>query len=256
MGIKKYMSNRITAKLINYTGASTAEFGARICYDNIDLIKETVDWYYLNKILNMYKHESVFEHIVFQFMLEMPRMVLQELSRHRIISASVKSTRYTLKPLIRMYDLSATWEMFKYIINNSYLNKNQAKYLVSMIELDTDFTNKKLSMVNRTEALKKYLPESWFTKGIYTINFRSLKNLLTLRLDQKALSYFQQLSKEIVKELPNGIKYLLSDILGECDYSMDEMTEPSINFQEKEILNYLKDKWFPPESPRDVLGCS
>lgn len=54
----------------------------------------------IERVGNKFKHQSVLEHVSYNFYIEgVSRALLQELARHRIASYSVKSTRYTLKEL-------------------------------------------------------------------------------------------------------------------------------------------------------------
>jgi thymidylate synthase (FAD) len=201
---------QITAKMISYSGVSTAELAARRCYDLDHKTEKFVNWQYLDKLLNVNKHESVFEHIMFTFDLAMPRTVLQELSRHRIISASVKSTRYSLKKLVKILEAKNEQDILDCLIDNSCLSTAEATRYIPVLDY-VIAQNEANTMKEKVEALKNVLPEGWFSSGIYTINFRSLRNLLELRLNASALTDFQTLSKEIWEVLPDGIKYLLRD---------------------------------------------
>lgn len=59
------------------------------------------------------KHESVLEHIVFNFYITgISRACLQELARHRMASLSVESTRYTLKKLLKADLYTEEYDIF------------------------------------------------------------------------------------------------------------------------------------------------
>lgn len=94
-------------KLLEHTKLSNAVIGARTCYDSFnkggnyhiatDDITEA-DKNLLNTLINVKKHSSISEHIIYIFNIKgISRLVLQELARHRIASYSVKSSRYVLK---------------------------------------------------------------------------------------------------------------------------------------------------------------
>ena len=52
----------------------------------------------LTKVGKHYKHESVLEHITFSWLIDgSSRLELQEHMRHRVASATVTSSRYTIK---------------------------------------------------------------------------------------------------------------------------------------------------------------
>ena len=67
----------------------------------------------IERVGNKFKHASTLEHINYSFDIDgISRACLQELARHRMQSLSVKSTRYTLKELIKEPEISA---IFNYI---------------------------------------------------------------------------------------------------------------------------------------------
>ena len=74
--------------------------GARLCYagGNVDKLMEKVSRQdqqaFLEKLMGM-GHESVLEHVSFTFLIEgVSRVLLAQLTRHRIASFSVQSQRY------------------------------------------------------------------------------------------------------------------------------------------------------------------
>ena len=108
--------------LLHVTPLAVAEVAARSAYDSFDkseheIIKSFPLTHKLNydipdsKIMNTlawtYFHHSVLEHLVLQFHIrKIGRGVLQELARHRIASPTVKSTRYTLGPILIAFVVS------------------------------------------------------------------------------------------------------------------------------------------------------
>ncbi len=191
-----------------HTPLSIASDSLRTCWDSFDKsvhyeyptdnINET-DIKFLDKILNQYKHETGAEHLVYHFSIKgISRALLQELARHRILSLCVKSTRYTLKELIKDENISLE------------------KYCVLTGDKDVDYVSE-LSLGHLSNILKsgitndvaKYcLPESYRTSLRLTINGRSLKNMFNLRLNKNALKEFQILMKNIYLSLPDEHKFL------------------------------------------------
>lgn len=56
----------------------------------------------LDRVGNQYNHASVLEHITFNFFIDgISRACLQEWSRHRHMSQSVESTRYTITKTLK-----------------------------------------------------------------------------------------------------------------------------------------------------------
>jgi len=112
--------------LLNETGLGVAEFGARTCYNSFDNsenkairrlniepelsnddILEVNDIEHSNLLDDLswtYFHYSILEHAVLQYNIRgMSRGVLQELARHRMVSPSVQSTRYTMGGIINAF---------------------------------------------------------------------------------------------------------------------------------------------------------
>jgi len=105
-------------KLLNNTPLWVAEVAARTAYDSFDKSenKNIQNFKYngkydsdkdinsselLENLSWVYFHHSVLEHVVLQYHIkDIGRGVLQELARHRMASLTVRSTRYTLGPII------------------------------------------------------------------------------------------------------------------------------------------------------------
>jgi len=144
------------------------------------------------------KHDSVLEHVNYSFDLEFSRAVLQEFSRHRHSSPSVQSTRYTLKKLSGDGNkLHITGDL----VVDFYAN--EALKSVSGI-LEKGVSN---------DLVKYASPEALMTKGIYTINARSIRNIFYLRTHRKALKEFRSLAGAMYDVLPDEHKFLFDDVI-------------------------------------------
>ena len=93
----------IKVTLLHNTPLYIASLGARTCWDSFDksdTIDEIIgsrDLDLLDRVVNQYHHASIAEHISFNFFIDgISRACLQEVSRHRHTSLSVKSSRYVL----------------------------------------------------------------------------------------------------------------------------------------------------------------
>ena len=179
----------------------------RTCYDSMsksDNLGEK-DLALLEKIIDS-KHESVLEHMVFTFKItDISRACLQELARHRIASYSVKSTRYTLKELRDTPDN----ELENFLIENiepivKYSSIESLKKIKMMLNMPNPDMDK----------IKYALPECYKTELVWTINLRSLRNFLKLRLSLKAHQEIRKLAYEIYTYLMVNISKLnLYDII-------------------------------------------
>jgi thymidylate synthase (FAD) len=174
---------------------------------NLDLIRDVG----FNK-----NHSSILEHCVFTIYFEMPRNVLQELSRHRLCSPSVKSTRYTLNKGISL------WK--KYVKTGEMGNFKQWFFdnsgIIDWEIVDMDFNNfcnqlRHLQDVRKVkltpDIVKNLLPEHWYTSGIYTLNFRELTHMFNLRLSEAAFIPYRRMMELLYYSLPSEIKYIYQD---------------------------------------------
>ena len=194
-------------KLLNKPDISIIIEATRTCYDSMsksDNLGEK-DLALLEKIIDS-KHESVLEHMVFTFKItDISRACLQELARHRIASYSVKSTRYTLKELRDTPDD----ELEKFLIENiepivKYSSIESLKKIKMMLNMPNPDMDK----------IKYALPECYKTELVWTINLRSLRNFLKLRLSLKAHQEIRKLAYEIYTYLMVNISKLnLYDII-------------------------------------------
>ena len=198
-------------KLLNKPDMSIIIEATRTCYDSMsksDNLGEK-DLALLEKIIDS-KHESVLEHMVFTFKItDISRACLQELARHRIASYSVKSTRYTLKEL---RDTPGN-ELEKFLIDDiepivKYSSIESLKKIKMMLNMSNPDMDK----------IKYALPECYKTELVWTINLRSLRNFLKLRLSLKAHQEIRKLATIIysclVANLPNDI--LFQDVIDGC----------------------------------------
>lgn len=151
-------------------------------------------------------HTSVLEHCVFSFDINgISRGCLQELARHRIASLSVKSTRYTLGRIKDSTNLHNREESGKYLVwcDDEKVNQAAISALVNVQKLASQ------SIPN--DQLKYCLPESYKTSFIWTINARSLRNFLELRLDKRAHWEIRQLAEKIKYIIPESHRILFED---------------------------------------------
>ena len=198
-------------QLLNKPDMSIIIKATRTCYDSMsksDNLGEK-DLALLEKIIDS-KHESVLEHMVFTFKItDISRACLQELARHRIASYSVKSTRYTLKELRDTPDN----ELEKFLIEDiESIVKSSAIDSLKKIKMMLNMSNPDM------DKIKYALPECYKTELVWTINLRSLRNFLKLRLSLKAHQEIRKLATIIysclVANLPNDI--LFQDVIDGC----------------------------------------
>ena len=183
----------ISVGLMQYSDIEVCTLAIRKCADSeykLDSVGNVVgenDLKLIKHCLNN-GHHSVFEHVIYTFNIaNMSRALLQELSRHRIASPSVQSTRWALKKLIKKINKdNFDVEAMKFIRSvDPKIDKANLKQLKFVVDNIDNYPNDKL---------KYAVPEAFLTTEILTINARSLWNLLTLRLSKRALWEFRELA--------------------------------------------------------------
>lgn len=192
-------------ELLHFTPIEIAVNAIRTCYNSCDKSDELGEKdIKLLKSIIANNHTSTIEHISYNFKISgISRALLQELARHRLASLSVKSTRYTLRELknVNADDLK------NYLVKISDSIDEYNRFRLATIQALINEQN--LS----NDELKYMLPEAFKTELMLTINARSLRNLLELRLSSKALKEFRELAKALYRELPEPHRVLFDDIV-------------------------------------------
>lgn len=195
--------------LNHYTPLLICADAIRTCWQSFDKSDEggEKDKELIDRVGNKFKHASTLEHLVYNFYIQgISRALLQELSRHRMASLSVKSTRYTLKEL--KHEESFTCKDVERAQKYLVLTENPMVDEMSIKALE----NLRLVLVEgiSNDKAKYCLPESYKTELTWTINARSLQNFLTLRSDKSALWEIQNLAHALYNALPEEHKYLFN----------------------------------------------
>ena len=192
-------------ELLHFTPIMIAVNAIRTCYNSCDKSDDLGEKdIKLIKSIIANNHTSTIEHISYNFKISgISRACLQELARHRLASLSVKSTRYTLRELKNVNQD----ELKNYLVKISDSIDEYNKFRLATIQALMNEQN--LS----NDELKYLLPEAFKTELMLTINARSLRNLLELRLSSKALKEFRELAKALYRELPEPHRVLFDDIV-------------------------------------------
>lgn len=203
-------------KLLSYTPLEVINTAIRTCWDSHDksdnLGEKDLDL--IKRVILQNKHESCGEHCVFNFFIQgISRLNLMELTRHRLASYSVKSTRYTLKELRNEteFTIKDKERASKYI--NLTDNNNVDECSIQALENVRRLVNNAVNY-NVTQDLIKYaLPECYKTDLTFSINVRSLRNLLKLRTSKTAHFEIRNLAYKLYEALPEEFKFLFKDVI-------------------------------------------
>lgn len=201
-------------ELLNYTPLLICSNAIRTCWQSFDKGDNggEKDIELIDRVGNKFKHSSTLEHLYYNFYISgISRALLQELSRHRMASLSVKSTRYTLKELrneneFKVGDFNNA-SRYLVLTNNELVDNSSINALENL---------RKVLQNNTSLDIAKYcLPESYKTELTWSINARSLQNFLHLRTSKSALWEIRDLAKTIYNAVPNEHKFIFKDHLSE-----------------------------------------
>lgn len=207
----------IEVKLIEPINDSVAEYqlyktayAAGICTDtHIDPSDAVKHRKLITSLVNN-KHTSVLEHIVYTFEISnITRALLQELSRHRMTSPTVQSTRWALKKMNK--NISNIEEIAHIPECLTESDKERYVFCISeMLKLRSEFTE-----AYSNDVAKYLTPECIYTKEMLTINARSLLNLFELRTSARALDEFRRLCHKMYFSLPYSHRFIYSNIFND-----------------------------------------
>jgi thymidylate synthase (FAD) len=208
-------------KLMQSTPPKVCPYAIRTCHNSHHLSSKDKDRDLVDKVGNKMNHASVLEHIVLTYEIKgISRACLMELTRHRMASYSVKSTRYTLRQeLSREKPENFTYIEGIYYIPEDVLNK----YCVLTGEptIDNAIRHNLGSLYHvlvnnphiKNDTLKYMLGEAFKTELVMTINMRSLQNLIKLRTSKSALKEIRELAQNLYATCPDHYKYLLNSYI-------------------------------------------
>ena len=223
-------------ELLQHSNLKICAHAIRTCWQSFDKGDEggEKDKELIDRVGNKFKHASTLEHLTYTFYISgVSRALLQELARHRMASPSVKSTRYTLKELknessftdgISMIELKERFTSKEEVYSDKHMVR-ASKYLVWTDELGVDFSsivaleNLRVMLLDgvSNDKAKYCLPESYKTELTWTINARSLQNVLSLRSTKAALWEIRDLATNLYDILPDEHQYLFNNCISEDD---------------------------------------
>lgn len=211
--------NQVMAKLLYCSPISLLSTAVRTCTDSEDKLDTGIDdlefgladeKLITDSILRKGKeynplfptHESTLEHVVYTFELMFSRGVLQELSRHRIASPSVQSSRWALKKMVKKMTMDNL---------HKYLTRTGDKEVDDQNIRQLTFLIGQVKKGKPNDTTKYLISDAFRTKEILTINARSLRNLFRLRTSKHALWEIRQLAFAMVDVIPDGHMVLFED---------------------------------------------
>ena len=178
----------------------TIALAAKLCYskstinDLNEKISQKDQTDFIKKLMDM-GHESVLEHVSFTFGVEgVSRVLLAQLTRHRIASFSVQSQRYV------SYENG-----FGYIIPDSITALGEEavnKFRDQMNTMEKWYTDwqKLLGKGEKSnEDARFVLPNACETRIILTMNVRELRHFFSLRMCSRAQWEIRKMAEEMFR---------------------------------------------------------
>lgn len=208
-------------------GEALCSFFAKLCYASLTATKNkniTKVRAIADNIINTVesKHGSVFEHCSLNFVItDCSRVFTHELVRHRVGTAfSQTSGRYvrtdTLKiafdPILN--DIEEDCEEARQFLQDWYAKVQQKSGLNDM----KDFEKKK----KMTSALRRFLPNGQTNEIGFSLNLRTLRQLLSLRTSKHAEWEIREVFNQIYLLLQDKYKFILNDSM---QVWLDEMNK-------------------------------
>ena len=178
----------------------TIALSAKLCYSKstIEDLKEKISQKdqsaFIEKLMGM-GHESVLEHVTFSFGVEgVSRVLLAQLTRHRIASFSVQSQRYV------SYENG-----FGFIMPDSIAALGEEAVQQYQKQMDTieswyvDWQKKLGKGEKSNEDARFVLPNACETRLVVTMNVRELRHFFSLRMCNRAQWEIRRMAEEMFR---------------------------------------------------------
>ena len=209
--------------LLHHTPLTIVASGIRECYNSHDRsdscgdVLGEKDFTLINQVGNIKKHSSTLESLCFNFRVQgISRLVLQEFSRHRLMSLSVKSSRFTLNELkgldsflpVNDGNVKRAKE-FIVMPDRSHIDlaSDHLLFIAAQIE-QLEMLRSKITQGVKRDVAKYLLPESYKVDLTWTIDLRSLQNFLSLRSSKFAHFEIRELANNVFDALPSKCQEL------------------------------------------------
>lgn len=144
------------------------------------------------KVCNVYKHDSLLEFGSATWEITASAKTLLQLTRHRMASYAVQSTRYTLNRSELVFELTGDDEI------DNILEEYRQKIL------------RQIELSKKNDIVSMMLPMAFQYKFQVQFNYRSLKNFFALRLDKHAQKEIREMAEAMLDSLPVQIQELVS----------------------------------------------
>lgn len=190
--------------LRDFDGAEVMKFierCGRTCYQSEkNITADSAEKFVRNLIKR--GHESVLEHFSATFKIICDRGVMAELTRHRLASFSIESTRFCDYSKNKLQFIKPQWQeqTFLYRTWENFMIQSEEKYL-QMRQSGA-----------RPEDARSILSNSLKTEIVMTANLRELRHILKLRTAKDAHPQMRQVAGMILDILKEKLPIVFEDI--------------------------------------------
>jgi thymidylate synthase (FAD) len=188
------------------------EMAGRTCWKSEDKSKDGGSEAFIRAIMSK-NHMSVIEHESISVRIICDRGVLAELSRHRLVSLSVESTRYCcysedkkgMKFIIPcwfkdMTEGEYTVDDYKEWYSKRAYSKLETEWIDAMLNAEVHY-NEMLSLGAKPEQARSVLPNSLKTELVMTCNLREVCHILDLRTSRAAHPQIREIMIDLYDKL-------------------------------------------------------
>lgn len=177
---------------------------ARNCYGQRDACDTEEKMGKLATYLIKHGHESVLEHVcVSIYSRDVSRSFLAQLTRHRLVSYSVKSQHYTKHHNFKYKDLEE-WGKSKRL--------NKIKYYILMKKISKLYTRFVKNGIPHYIA-REVLPNACLTDMYITTNVREWRYIIALRITDNNTPEIRQWAEEILILFYEAMPELFQDLI-------------------------------------------
>ncbi len=188
----------------DFDGAEVMKFlerCGRTAYQSEKNITEDSAEKFIRNIIKR-EHESVLEHFSCTFKIICDRGVMAELTRHRLASFTIESTRFN------------AYDELTFIKPEDFLLEDDEfahwKNLMKCIEVEYEYLRR--TWCRPPEQVRAILPSSLKTEIVMTANLREWRTVLKLRTDKVAHPQMIQVANMILEVLKEKLPIIFEDI--------------------------------------------
>lgn len=158
---------------------------------------------FLTKLIEL-GHESVLEHIYFTFDIQhISRWATHQLVRHRIGSFTQKSLRRKRTLCVDDFVINPT-------LSQKHIDRKIKRYKRAIVEYEEDLAEGEMSV----DDIRADLPGTIGSEIIWTVNLRSLRNFVKLRIAHESSWEMNVLAITIINMLrAKDMAYLIEDLI-------------------------------------------